>query len=491
MAEDYLYELDITGQLPANKVVDEDHTVQPSSTAMNPFIIPQAAPFFETGLKVYQRVVVGVTTEYNLLTKGVDYQLTHKFVEASAKLGKNVYGGIAFINHDYSGLTRIEYQTLGGAFTLDNVSIVTDLTQRLYDLRTVTWDQIEGVPESLPPISHQQPLEDLAGFEDFVLAMQELVTAVENANPDESGPAGSGFPQGTLANPWILTSSDDLDNKIDPGIYIAGSTTVTDTARNFPATGVTGYLEVSVESGPNLKTQVFKQMRDPGNVVNNGHGNIQSEWKRLALDDGNGGFTFTAWERSDVASLIAQAAGVPTGMVSDYYGRTAPTGWLAINGGTIGNAASGATQYANADARELFKLIWQDFDNLTKPIQNDDGSAGSRGANADADFDAGKRLPLNDDRGLHRRTWDDRSSGALDVSRELHSYQEDMIKSHGHDLTGTFTYGLRYQAWGEMERDPGGAPGGDNMAQGLIQIEATGGVENRVKNRAYLTIVKL
>lgn len=71
-------------------------------------------------------------------------------------------------------------------------------------------------------------------------------------------------------------------------------------------------------------------------------------------------------------------------------------GWLWQNGTTIGNAASGATQRANADTSALFSLYWDSFPNAILPIQDSTGAPSTRGVSAAADFAANKRMPLPD-----------------------------------------------------------------------------------------------
>lgn len=73
---------------------------------------------------------------------------------------------------------------------------------------------------------------------------------------------------------------------------------------------------------------------------------------------------------------------------------TAPAGAVNPNGGTIGSAASGATNRANADTADLFALLWSVTSNTDYPIQDSAGVASTRGASAAADFAANKRLPL-------------------------------------------------------------------------------------------------
>lgn len=71
-------------------------------------------------------------------------------------------------------------------------------------------------------------------------------------------------------------------------------------------------------------------------------------------------------------------------------------GWVWANGATVGNATSNATGRANADTAALFAQIWRVFANAVRPIVNSDGSLGTRGANAAADYAANKALPVRD-----------------------------------------------------------------------------------------------
>lgn len=81
------------------------------------------------------------------------------------------------------------------------------------------------------------------------------------------------------------------------------------------------------------------------------------------------------------------------GQISAGGRLTAPTGWLLIDGKTIGSAASGATARANADTLALYTFLW-DFGVSDVPIYTSSGVATTKGANAAADFAANKRLQL-------------------------------------------------------------------------------------------------
>lgn len=91
---------------------------------------------------------------------------------------------------------------------------------------------------------------------------------------------------------------------------------------------------------------------------------------------------------------------VPVGSGQDYWGGgAAPAGWVYASGRTIGSAASGATERANADTFDLFSLLWTNYSDALLPIFDSGGSPSTRGASALADFNANKRLTLIDKRG--------------------------------------------------------------------------------------------
>lgn len=95
---------------------------------------------------------------------------------------------------------------------------------------------------------------------------------------------------------------------------------------------------------------------------------------------------------------------VPIGSTQDYEGDLPGNGilqesgliWLLLDGTTIGSVNSGAARYATDKARELFKRLWS---NSNLAIFTNTGAVSTRGATADIDFDANKRLSLPDPRG--------------------------------------------------------------------------------------------
>lgn len=96
-----------------------------------------------------------------------------------------------------------------------------------------------------------------------------------------------------------------------------------------------------------------------------------------------------------------------TGMLQHYYGATAPAGWVRANGRTLGSATSGATERANADAEDLFLLLWAQDSALSV--------SGGRGGTAAGDWAANKTIALPDLRGRALVGLDDMGSTAAGV----------------------------------------------------------------------------
>jgi hypothetical protein len=97
--------------------------------------------------------------------------------------------------------------------------------------------------------------------------------------------------------------------------------------------------------------------------------------------------TFSGNALNDLLDLVD-----PIGIPKLWMGTTAPPGYV-LGVGSIGSAASGATQRANADTERLYKHFWNNLSDEEAPV------AGGRGASAEADFAANKPLTMPDPRG--------------------------------------------------------------------------------------------
>ena len=96
-------------------------------------------------------------------------------------------------------------------------------------------------------------------------------------------------------------------------------------------------------------------------------------------------------------SNSAASLDFPVGFTALTYDTTVPSGWLYLDDGTIGSAASGATSLASAEAQALYTLLWE---KVSSPTANAYCSvSGGLGASALADFTANKPLTLPYSRG--------------------------------------------------------------------------------------------
>lgn len=119
---------------------------------------------------------------------------------------------------------------------------------------------------------------------------------------------------------------------------------------------------------------------------------------------------------------------------------SAPEGWLMLNGETIGKNGSGATHEAPG-LKALFAHLWDNVANAQLAILNSDGTAGSRGASAQADWAASKRMPLPNAKG---RCFIGTGQGSGLTSRthgatggaETHQLSVAEMPAHDHTVNG-------------------------------------------------------
>ncbi len=103
-------------------------------------------------------------------------------------------------------------------------------------------------------------------------------------------------------------------------------------------------------------------------------------------------------------SVVDPTTVIAVGDIKTRYGTGVISGFVRLNGRTIGSATSGATERANADCQELFEYLWTADANLTVST--------GRGATAAADWAANKTIALPDGRGRVLAAMDDMGSSA-------------------------------------------------------------------------------
>jgi microcystin-dependent protein len=185
-----------------------------------------------------------------------------------------------------------------------------------------------------------------------------------------------------------------------------------------------------------------------------------------------------------VAAAMAGLGVAVTGDISASMLST-KTGWILLNGQTIGNAGSGA-DYANADARDLFIAFWGGVTGNSWPVMP------SRGADAVSDWNANKTIKMPDGRG--------RVLGMIDhgagvnsiltllgagVGEEKHQLTANENGPHAHPTgPGTTTYSGNSNVgglFGYMANNNTGITGNSGAGDGHNTVQPTLGVNFFIK----------
>lgn len=205
----------------------------------------------------------------------------------------------------------------------------------------------------------------------------------------------------------------------------------------------------------------------------------------------------SAW----VSTAPTAAATVQTGSVFDYLGSTAPSGYVLLDGKTIGDGSSGGTERANADTVDLFTLLWNSMSDTEAPVSS------GRGASAAADFAAHKTITLPDARGRTTAGKDNMGGSAANRltaagsgitgttlgtagGTETHTLTAAQLASHSHDENtgvyaggGTGTTAMKYPT---VNSGAGGLNYSGNTAGGADAVAtvttATAGSGNAHQN---------
>lgn len=121
-----------------------------------------------------------------------------------------------------------------------------------------------------------------------------------------------------------------------------------------------------------------------------------------------------------------------TGTLEMRWSATPRTGWVRVNGRTIGSAASGATERANADCENLFIFLWNNDSSLAV--------SGGRGGTATGDWAADKTIALPDPRGCALVVLDSfGNSAAGRVTDAVLGEDSDTLGSRGGSQTHVLT----------------------------------------------------
>lgn len=168
----YAYPFDPTGTQPSNLIQGERQTISAPNWTDFYFIIPFAAPYFRESLQIIHH------PSGKILSEGVDYSCTHRFHDASLACGKPIYGSITFFDKTLVGVVELQYQTIGGAWTIDTNTLLQILADTQLNPRITTWEQVVNLPFEFPVIDHQWDLVDMVGASEIVTALGDIKDAI-------------------------------------------------------------------------------------------------------------------------------------------------------------------------------------------------------------------------------------------------------------------------------------------------------------------------
>lgn len=165
------YPFDPTGKLASNLITGEMQTLVAGTQGDFHFIVPNLAPYYVDSMKATFE-----DTDGNIrpLTNGVDFVCTHVFHDASLACASPIAGSLSFYNLNLVGMIQLQYQTLGGIWTLNIDAIQTILADRLHNPRITTWEQVTEQPVTFPVIDHEWNLVDLVGMSDVLAELQNI-----------------------------------------------------------------------------------------------------------------------------------------------------------------------------------------------------------------------------------------------------------------------------------------------------------------------------
>jgi hypothetical protein len=163
------YPFDLTGNLASNLITGEQQILTAGSSPNFHIVVPKLAPYFKNSLVVKFQAVNGPV---QTLVEGKDYYCTHLFHDASLACASPIFGSVSFLDWTLQGVVWLQYQTLGGIWTLDDAAIAQILADRLHNPRITTWEQVTNQPVTFPVIDHEWNLTDLVGMSDVVTAIQ-------------------------------------------------------------------------------------------------------------------------------------------------------------------------------------------------------------------------------------------------------------------------------------------------------------------------------
>ena len=164
-----LLDLDVTGVNPANRIIDEPHTL--SNTRVRS-LVPMYGPVFAESVIVKDGARV--------LVRGSDYQIVELHSEATLLYSKEIASVILILDTNVSQIVSISYQALGGRYLYNATDqAIGNLYQTVMnDNRPIEWKNVFNKPTEFNPTVHRHLIDDIYGFEPVVDYLERIKNAL-------------------------------------------------------------------------------------------------------------------------------------------------------------------------------------------------------------------------------------------------------------------------------------------------------------------------
>jgi hypothetical protein len=195
------------------------------------------------------------------------------------------------------------------------------------------------------------------------------------------GDMSLGYLQLTYSAPFINISVGGSDPNVYVQLTSKGSGGISLYTGNFGAQQVgvepfaSGGVYIGLHGGVGQAANIHLSDNSPIGIYNaslgaNGNATTQTAGDNSTL------VATTAFVQAAVAAALA--AQYSTGDLKPTHKTAADAGWILWRNGTIGNAGSGSTLYANAAAQALFTLYYNSYSDANCPLQTSTGAATTR-----------------------------------------------------------------------------------------------------------------
>lgn len=178
------YPFDPTGVAATNKVT-ETQSIRSRGTFDHYYIIPRSGPFYADSVKLRlypQGANVNNPALGTPLNEGEHYNFGYHFAYASHTIGLPVYGAITFYDRNLEGQLRMEYQTIGDDWVLDDQKFNELLLNVAFNPRIANWEQVVELPREFPVVNHDFNIDDFVGMSEVVDELDDIEKAILQKN---------------------------------------------------------------------------------------------------------------------------------------------------------------------------------------------------------------------------------------------------------------------------------------------------------------------